>query len=415
MKSLLTVRRALLWAVFLAISILIHGWSASRVGSEIKLSNDALEAQRAEAAARGKQVVIEIPADMKKQEPAIPEEKEAELDEPLDFEEEFELEPPEVIIAPQGVAPPPPDVMLSLKAQAGGAGEDDSPVEIAIATPQASVAGLIKRTNIPTVGILSPTRTSGGTGGGSGGGTAGFGVGIGNALGGSSNQFAAYIAGMRESGLDVVFVVDATGTMGWVIDEVKDRLRDITTVIRSLVPIARFGVVAFRDKESGFITRDQPLTYSTLKVQGFIDNLTAEGGGDIYEAVGEGLRVAIEGSDWRLGARRIIILIGDYPPDDDDMDSIIRNVRRFSSSGGVVSTLDVSDQSNPAVVEAKVGRKVNRDMYRNDSMLNYRMISDAGGGDSATLEGEITITRRLITLIMGDQFAREMSALLELI
>jgi hypothetical protein len=103
--------------------------------------------------------------------------------------------------------------MLSLKAQAGGAGDDDSPVEIAIATPAVSVAGLIKRTNIPTVGILSPTRTTGGTGGGSGGGTAGFGVGIGNALGGSTNQFAAYIAGMRESGLDVVFVVDVSGSM----------------------------------------------------------------------------------------------------------------------------------------------------------------------------------------------------------
>ena len=411
--SFLTVRRAILWSLLLVASILIHGWSASRVGSEIKASTDALEAQRAAAAAKGKQVVIEIPADLKEAPP--PEEKEAELDEPLDFEEDFELEPPEVLIAPQGVAPPPPDVMLSLKAQAGGAGEDESPVEIAIATPSASVAGLIKRTNIPTVGILSPTRTTGGTGGGSGGGTAGFGVGIGNALGGSTNQFAAYIAGMRESGLDVVFVVDATGTMGWVIDEVKDRLRDISTVIRSLVPIARFGVVAFRDKESGFVTRDQPLTYSTLKVQRFIDELRAEGGGDIYEAVDEGLRVAIEGSDWRMGARRIIILIGDYPPADEEMDGIVRDVRRFSSSGRVVSALDVSDQSNPAVVEAKVGRKVDRRMYRSDSMLNYRIIADAGGGDSATLEGEITITRRLITLIMGDQFAKEMSALLELI
>jgi len=411
--SFLTVRRAILWSLLLAASILIHGWSASRVGSEIKASTDALEAQRAAAAAKGKQVVIEIPADVKEAPP--PEQKETELDEPLDFEEDFELEPPEVLIAPQGVAPLPPDVMLSLKAQAGGAGEDESPVEIAIATPSVSVAGLIKRTNIPTVGILSPTRTTGGTGGGSGGGTAGFGVGIGNALGGSTNQFAAYIAGMRESGLDVVFVVDATGTMGWVIDEVKDRLRDISTVIRSLVPIARFGVVAFRDKESGFVTRDQPLTYSTLKVQRFIDDLRAEGGGDIYEAVDEGLRVAIEGSDWRLGARRIIILIGDYPPADEEMDGIVRDVRRFSSSGGVVSALDVSDQSNPAVVEAKVGRKVDRRMYRSDSMLNYRIIADAGGGDSATLEGEVTITRRLITLIMGEQFAREMSALLELI
>ncbi len=401
--------RFVLWLCLLLISILIHGLSASRVGKEIKQADLALAQERGQSTA--KQVVIEIPPQPPK--PVTPEEEAANLDEPLDFEEEFELEPPEVLIAPQGVAPPPPNVALSLKAQAGGAGDDSNPVQIAVAT--ADVAGLIKRANIPTVGILGPT-TTGGTGGGSGGGTAGFGVGIGNALGGSSNQFAAYIAGMRESGLDVVFVVDATGTMGWVIDEVKDRLRDIVSVIRSLVPIARFGIVAYRDKQgSDFVTKDQPLTFSTLKIQGFINGLSAEGGGDIYEAVQEGLETAIEGSDWRIGARRIIILIGDYPPADNTLEAIVKQVRRFSSAGGVVSTLDVSDQSNPAVVEAKVGRKVDRAMYRNDSMLNFRIIADAGGGDSATLEGEISITRRLITLIMGSQFAQEMSTLLELI
>ncbi|MGD9604085.1 MAG: VWA domain-containing protein [Gammaproteobacteria bacterium] len=403
--------RVLLWLCLLVVSILIHGMSARRVGEEIQQAT--ADVARRNAQSSGKQVVIEIPPEAQKPPTTPEEEAEAKLDEPLDFEEEFELDPPEVLIAPQAVAPPPPDVALSLKAQAGGAGEESDPVQIAVATPD--VAGLIKRANVPTVGILGP-RTTGGTGGGSGGGTAGFGVGIGNALGGSSNQFAAYIAGMRESGLDVVFVVDATGTMGWVIDEVKDRIRDIVAVIRSLVPIARFGIVAFRDKdESDWVTRDQPLTYSTLKIQAFIDGLEAKGGGDIYEAVDQGIEKAIEGSDWRLGARRIIILIGDYPPADNKLNGIVADVRRFSSSGGVVSTLDVSDQSNPAVVEAKVGRKVNRAMYRNDSMLNYRIIADAGGGDSATLEGEISITRRLITLIMGDQFAQEMSALLELI
>ncbi len=400
--------RLVLWLCLLVISIAIHSFSASRVGEEIKQSNAALEENLSRS--KGKQVVIEIPPQPPK--PATPEAEEAELDEPLDFEEEFELEPPEVLIAPQAVVPPPPNVPLSLKAQAGGAGEESDPVEIAVA--QADVAGLIQRANIPTVGILAPT-TSGGTGGGSGGGTAGFGVGIGNALGGSSNQFAAYIAGMRESGLDVVFVVDATGTMGWVIDEVKDRMRDIVNVIRSLVPIARFGVVAYRDKESEYVTKDQPLTYSTIKVQRFINELEAKGGGDIYEAVFEGIDKAVDGSDWRLGARQIIILIGDYPPADDKLDDIVKVVRRFSGNGGVVSALDVSDQSNPAVIEAKVGRKIDHRMYRNDSMLNFRIIADAGGGDASTLEGDITVTRRLITLIMGDQFAKEMSALLELI
>jgi hypothetical protein len=334
-------------------------------------------------------------------------------DEPLDFEEAFELEPPEILLAPQAVVPPPANVPLALTAQAGGAGEAVEPVEIAVPPPQAaSIAG---RATVPTVGLLAPV-TQGGSGGGEGGGSAGFGVGIGNALGGSSNQFAAYIQGMREGGLDVLFVVDATGSMGWVLDEVKARILDIAAVVRSLVPIARFGLVAYRDKDDpDFVVKAQPLTYSTLKLQRFLGELSAEGGGNMFEAVYDGIRQGIEGSDWRSGARRIVILVGDAPPDEDRLPAVVREVQRFAERGGVVSTLDVSDQSNPAVVEARVGRKVNRALYRDESMYQFRNIADAGNGDAATLEGEVTLTRRLVTLIMGDQFAREMQALLELI
>ncbi len=403
------IPRFILWVALLVVSIAIHSLSARKIGHEIKQADEALAKQM--EMVKGRQIVVEVPAQLPKPTPA--EEEQKNRDEPLQFESDFELEPPEVLIAPQAVAPPPPDVALSLKAQAGGAGDETQPVQIAVATP--GTAGLIQRASIPTVGTLGP-MTSGGTGGGSGGGTAGFGVGIGNALGGSSNQFAAYLAGMRESGLDVVFVIDATGTMGWVLEEVKHRVEELVTVVRALVPLARFGVVAYKDYDAAdWVTRNQPLTYSTLRIQDFARGLEAVGGGDMYEAVGAGIHAAIEGSDWRPGARKVIILIADYPPEGSKVDGIVHEVRRFAAKGGVVSTLDVSDQSNPAALEAKVGRKVDRGMYRNDSMVDFRIIADAGGGDASTLEGEISVTRRLIILIMGGKFAKEMGDLLELI
>jgi hypothetical protein len=80
-----------------------------------------------------------------------------------------------------------------------------------------------------------------------------------------------------------------------------------------------------------------------------------------------------------------------------------------------VSTLDVSDLSNPSVVEAAVGRPVNHALYRDAPMYQFRNIADAGNGDAATLEGATSITKRLVMLIMGDKFAREMKALLDLL
>ena len=50
------------------------------------------------------------------------------------------------------------------------------------------------------------------------GGGVGRGRGIGNGLGGSTNRFAAYVQSLREAGLDVVFLVDMTGSMIWVLD-----------------------------------------------------------------------------------------------------------------------------------------------------------------------------------------------------
>ena len=63
------------------------------------------------------------------------------------------------------------------------------------------------------------------------------------------NLFLTYLEGLGGSGSGPVVVVDSTGSMGWVLDEVKARIYDITAVVRSLVPISRFGVVAYRDKD----------------------------------------------------------------------------------------------------------------------------------------------------------------------
>lgn len=249
-----------------------------------------------------------------------------------------------------------------------------------------------------------------------GSGFGGFKTGIGNGLGDGTARFAAYIAGLRAAGLDVVFAVDATGSMGWVLDEVKERIADIAQIVRSLVPIARFGFVAYRDRDDPeFLTRVQPLTYSTGKLYRFLSTLEAKGGGDWFEAIDAGLKDAVEHSGWRLGARKIIIVIGDAPMKESQLKTVIRIVERFRRQGGTVSTLDVSDQANPHLLEAKVGRKVSRALYRAAPMHSFLVIGEAGMGDAATLDGEIKLTKRLITLIMGDRFANEMQALLDIL
>jgi len=368
-----STRRTTIWLLLLVFSATIHALVSWRVGKKIEPLGPPppIEAEF--------QVVVDLPPEVKLEKPEP-------LEEQLEFEEELELDPPEILIAPKAVAPPPPDVSVALKAQSGGFQGIDIPSGLA-AVPLSEGSGV-----------------------------GGFKTGIGNGLGDGSAKFAAYIAGLRAAGLDVVFCIDATGSMGWVIDEVKERIADIAQIVRSLVPIARFGMVAYRDRDDPeFLTRVEPLTYSTAKLYRFLSTLKAEGGGDWFEAIDAGLKTSIEESGWRLGARKLIILVGDAPIKDEQLGKVVRLVEQFRRSGGTVSTLDVSDQANPHLLEAKLGRQVAMSLYRSAPMHAFLVIGEAGQGDTATLDGELKLTKRLIKLIMGDQFANEMQALLDVL
>lgn len=333
-----------------------------------------------------------IPVEMKYvPKPAPEEELPEELASPLNFRKPLiTVEEKVKIIRPQtAFAPPPPDVTLDLEASSGG-----------MATT-----------------LTVPSAFGGIVASGEGGGRVGEGLGPGNAMAAGAGTFAAYIGELRGIGLDVVFVMDATGTMQWVIDDVKLRIRDIADVIRTLVPLTRFGVVAYRDrdKESRFLTRIQPLTLNISRVRRFLDNVPAFGGYDWPEAVDEGLRVAVQNSGWREGAKKVIILVGDAPPHDEHLGSALAVVRGFRQRNGTVTAVDVSADANLELVARRTGRPISELTSFNPRgvMKEFAKIARAGGGDAATLKGETRVARRLAVLIFGERFAAETRLLLE--
>ncbi|MEM7542615.1 MAG: vWA domain-containing protein [Pseudomonadota bacterium] len=366
------MRTLTIWAVLVCVSIIIHAIISGRVGGDIDktLMPHKLVEVRVEFA----------------QPPEEPEPERQPPEDVLEFVEEFELEPPKMLVAPQAVEPPPPDVPVSLRADSGGNMGFD----------------------IPSMVASEPI--------GEGFGTAGFGPGIGNALGNSTNRFAAFLADLRNNGLDIVFVLDATSSMGWALDQIKERINDIVRTVRTLVPTARFGFVAYRDQgDPEFVVRVRPLTFSTANLSDFLDSFKADGGGDVPEDIGAGIDAAVDQSGWRPGARRIMIIVGDAPPREEDLPSVLRSVRSFTETGGTISTLDVSPDANPKLIELREGHPVNPRFYRGVPMREFLMISEAGRGDSGTLSGDVNITKRLLTLIMGEEFANEMRALFEVI
>ena len=124
-----------------------------------------------------------------------------------------------------------------------------------------------------------------------------------------------------KNNLDVVFAIDATGSM-------KD---DIETLKKDLLPAllkefegaknVKFGLLFYRDYGDNFNYQGLPVRFYA-----FTDNLTAfnknlnalkiigKEGGDIPEAVYEAIYASSEFYGWRAGTTKRIILIGDAEP-----------------------------------------------------------------------------------------------------
>ena len=142
--------------------------------------------------------------------------------------------------------------------------------------------------------------------------------------------------------LDLVFLIDATGSMGDEIDKLKSTLRTIANEVARLPaqPDLCFGLVAYRDKGDEYLIRSTDFTSDLGAFQGVLNQLQAGGGGDYPEAMNEALHDTVHKMSWRgNGTTRMVFLLADAPPHldyggpqyDDDMQAALgKGIKVFS-------------------------------------------------------------------------------------
>lgn len=101
------------------------------------------------------------------------------------------------------------------------------------------------------------------------------------------------------------------------IETAKQQIRKIAEKLHSMeAKDMRYGLVCYRDhppQDSTYATKVFPLTPSISKMQGYVDTMSAEGGGDGPESVACALHEALK-SDWRKNSVRVCVVIADAPP-----------------------------------------------------------------------------------------------------
>jgi hypothetical protein len=125
-------------------------------------------------------------------------------------------------------------------------------------------------------------------------------------------------------GVDVVFLVDTTGSMSDEISRLVDNMGEVAAQLAALGDVdVRYGLTVYRDRGDAYVTRTFDLTADLVAFQGALAGVSADGGGDQPEALEEGLHDAVDLPAWRDGAVRVVVLVADAPPQlgyDDDVD-----------------------------------------------------------------------------------------------
>jgi hypothetical protein len=119
--------------------------------------------------------------------------------------------------------------------------------------------------------------------------------------------------------LDIAFVIDSTGSMSDEIEEVKENVAALVAQIAAIDPDYRLALVDYKDEpeeDSEYQSRlDLDFTTDVGAFDRELSGLLAYGGGDEPESVFSGLMTAL-GRDWRAGAKKIVVQIGDAPAKD---------------------------------------------------------------------------------------------------
>lgn len=180
------------------------------------------------------------------------------------------------------------------------------------------------------------------------------------------------------SDLDLVFVMDTTGSMR---DELRDLQANLVGVIRVLHRLAaslRIGFVAFKDREDAYVTRVFPLSRMDgdpfQRIVRFVQEIEAKGGGDVPEPVDAALEAAL-GLQWRREAQGRIIVIGDAP---------VHAANR-------ARTLELAERFRRSSAGAAWPRSVSTIFTGKGSAARafFQSLAEAGGGDFSVHQGQM--------------------------
>ncbi|MCF7675117.1 MAG: VWA domain-containing protein [Akkermansiaceae bacterium] len=162
--------------------------------------------------------------------------------------------------------------------------------------------------------------------------------------------------------VDVVFVLDSTGSMSGLIEGAKEKIWSIANSVISQQPrpVVRIGLVSYRDRKDEYVTKKFDLTDDIDTVFKNLRSLKAGGGGDTPESVNQALDEAVTSMKWSdaKDSSKIIFLVGDCPPHMDYQDDVKYPVtcKTAATSGIIINTVQCGGHGETTPVWQEIAK-----------------------------------------------------------
>jgi len=200
---------------------------------------------------------------------------------------------------------------------------------------------------------------------------------------------------LDKQSIQVVFALDATGSMGGLIAAAKEKIWSIASSLSQTkegIPI-EMGLVFYRDLGDDFVTRQIPLSGSLDDVYRELMSIDANGGGDSPESVNQGLWEAVDQMKWASGnkAFKAIFLVGDQPPHMDYKQDVKYNIscKKAHERGIVINTILMGGDGQARTIWKEIADCAQGSFFQMDMDVNNVEISTPYDPQISKLSDEI--------------------------
>jgi hypothetical protein len=209
--------------------------------------------------------------------------------------------------------------------------------------------------------------------------------------------------------IDILFIMDTTGSMSEEINRLKDTIEIINMNIASIStkPKVRFGMVLYRDRGDDYITKIIPLTGDLAGFRAELDKVEANGGGDEPEDLQSALSDSLNKIKWNTGGIRMSFIITDAPPhiDYDQKYSYVNAVHDARKEGIKIFTVGTGGLNT---MGEYILRQISQYTYSKYIFLTYGEKGESEGGKEGSVShhtGSNFQTDKLESIII--RFAKE--------